>query len=503
MKYKRCLLATLIGGAYITAGASPIPTAFILMGNPGQQISWTVQNSTANANLSGLAQNGPDVVAVGETFGPKTNNQGISIKSSDQGTTWTQAGIIPNTVNNLDAVTVYGTSPGESTTWLAVGNGNSGAAIVLSADGIHWESDVNNLPSEMQAPNAYLHGITNNNNLIIAVGNNKQGIPALILSKDGGHSWQSCTSNLPTSLRAPGTIQSVQWDTARKEWVASGFYQLSELDSKGFIITSQDGSTWTLANLPADNVLDVKNIAIDGQTWVAATDNKLFLLRSIDGGANWTQDDQHLLPENIDQLNQINWNGATWLLAGIYDSPDYLDVQQPLIFTSKGSLNWNTENLPGTIMTHFSDARPIPTVNASIWNGNKWLAVGMYQRTGSGCYSLEGIQWHGPLAHLNVSSFNLFNVAPTSTANTYNIDASIDYTDYDASFGYGVFSGQCIVNSNGSISVRNLTFNSNLGKLMINADRKNDSDPSLSIGPTCLPDEKDGNCNNFQGSLSN
>lgn len=115
--------------------------------------------------------------------------------------------------------------------------GNSGL-ITTSSDGITW--------SAQNHGGADLFGIAYGNNRYVAVGNDNRILTTTNPTNPG--SWQSVTVS---GIQTGSTIQSVAFDRTNNRFIALANTSISGLPVSGkrlFLLTSSDGSSWTVSN---------------------------------------------------------------------------------------------------------------------------------------------------------------------------------------------------------------------------------------------------------------
>jgi hypothetical protein len=296
-------------------------------------------------------------------------------------------GIILNTweqQNSPNNVALHGAawgvpegSPDAQGTFVAVGaHDGVDAYIVTSRDGRTWAERSN--PSRSQLNDVIFGG-----GQFVAVGAVPSGSPtddATILTSPDGVTWTE-RSNPKNGRNLLGVAYGVPSSSPTQGvYVAVGFYRnfVGSEDSDAYIITSNDGITWTeRANPKAVDLYDVI-WAQELGLFVAVGDNVLgsptddtYIITSPDG-ITWTE---RANPGGV-RLNAVAWNPAVNLLVAVGDN-DGIDA---LILRSSDGITWTEsqhESSPST-----------PALKDIIWDGNVFLAVGTLI-----CSSGDGLRW--------------------------------------------------------------------------------------------------------------
>ncbi|GFZ94672.1 hypothetical protein GCM10008018_46300 [Paenibacillus marchantiophytorum] len=271
----------------------------ILTSSDGKE--WVSQTRGITESLQSIIYSGGKYIAVG--------GYSSAVYTSDDGNSWTTVAIANDKGKSLNrvkyinghyaTVSQYGEvlfSP-DGLTWSAqnIGNfpvydityskgqyftANAYGKVYVSSDGVKWTStNSNNIKT--------LFGITSNDSLIVAVGENG----AILSSSDDGKTWVSQKSNVTVWIKDVTYSGGV--------FVAVGF--------TGTILTSTDGTNWTIrtsgvtANLSSVKYINGQFVAVGGNT----------VLTSLDG-KNWTP-----IQGAESGLSDVAFDGHKYVFVGL------------------------------------------------------------------------------------------------------------------------------------------------------------------------------------------
>ena len=408
-------------------------------------------------------------------------------KSVDKGATWTTAFIqtttfIPLGVSANDKGIIIG------------GNSQYGNPYVNnSVDGDGWQGSSISFSYDCENLQK-LTGFAANSSTMLLSGlcqylNNSTGQTysraTLLTSSDGAsRSWQ-VVNTLPQELQTDGAaINFVQW--IKDKWFVLATTSTNQL----VILTSVDMNAWTMMTVPHE-VKALTSIAANGDEYVAIgklNTAESVIMHSIDQGKNWT-----LKTFSKDQtFNQIRYSGS-WIIVGKSGEKE----TRLLMLISKDGITWANADLPIKV----TNPSTISTLNDVIWTGEKWIAIGAYDSSKSGCVGLRNLKWTGKLqaaqSIISVTNFNAWSDGKTKDNVTYDGNAAIEYTGSEGGqFGFGVFDGTCVESADEQTMNLSLVFKGRSINAIFNA-----ADKAMKITSSCLPDEH-SNCMNFTGTLS-
>lgn len=294
------------GGQFVAVGGQANDHSTILTSPDGQV--WTEQNAVASQFLTGAAYDGSLYVAVGEAG---------TILSSPDGLTWTARA--SSTFNELQAVTYAGnqfvavgfsgtilTSP-DGITWtlsagegilLSVEAGNEqyltiGFSVVMSSvDGSTW-TKLSDGATDALNDMAYA------NDIYIAVGDD-----GTLLRSVSGIIWTEVDSTVDTALYRTAAGGGT--------YVATGAANVSG----GVILHSTDAETWTTVTSPTPNFVDAL-IYADGR--YMAVDGSGAVMTSPDG-SEWTLGSGNV---GFVQVRALAYGNDSYVAAGASGSMSY------------------------------------------------------------------------------------------------------------------------------------------------------------------------------------
>ncbi len=383
--------------------SAAVTTPIVLKGT-GDASQWKLQDSISDAGLNSVVSNQMDLIAIGQQ-----NAQQLILKSGDGGTTWSTLSPTGKLTDNLNAIYA------NNQDLIAVGNKQ---AILVSHDGgAHWQ--LAPVPSEIKTEHSKLNAIAAKGTDVIAVGQYNPfswiDTPAavMLVSHDGGNSWTfNKATLLPDLQKVSSTFNAILWDG--EQWIAAGSVRYgNNFSNNGFIVTSPDGVNWTYATItPAQ--LNIKTLATNGREYFAIANDgggstrHTRLLKSVDHARTWNWLPQSL-PAYVTDIESLVWNGQLWVGVGtrsIGEESDSNSDVLPLIIVSKDGEHWSQTILP--VGVRLQPDRNV-NVTSAAWNGQNWVAVGVYNKQGPGCESFSG-QWAGTLTAQGLA----VNVKPLS-----------------------------------------------------------------------------------------
>lgn len=260
---------------------------------------WAVLNSGTTKNLS-------STYFVSESTGCVVGNTGTLLRTTDGGTTWNS--ISSGTIQHLQSVFF----PTNSVGYVV---GNSGTILKTVDGGISWNA-LNSGTGENLLDVYFL-----TSDLGWAVGYNK----TILHTTDGGQNWSSYDSNILNSY-----IWFSVYPIDNSTVMVGG-------SNQSFAITNNSGTDWTESRL--GSVVGKMCCAlvainfVDNNLGFAVT-NKSDVLKTVDGGNNWTALDTVTFA--FQGLNSIDFVSASngWM------------VGDDIFNTIDGGLNWNLQTNP-------------------------------------------------------------------------------------------------------------------------------------------------------------
>jgi hypothetical protein len=345
-------------GQVLSIAADETATTLIIATYPNSTSVEAILKSTDGGAswtpVGGTNQNYRHTCAIwdGLRFLVKTDNNVNSIRSSFDGTTWTDIG------GNLPGLQLAWTKPymGYLTIYqptIACGKDSGGNnTMAFSNDGIFFKSLGNTLFSDAANYAGW------NGRMWIACG--KGSANSLAYSYDG-ISW--------TGLgKAVFSVQAnhVIWNGVR--WVAAG-------EGTNTLATSVDGISWTGLGT---SVFDVSGLCVqwNSHLWLAGGAGSTNTLAYSADGISWTG----LGTSAMDlAVNDVQWVGTQWIVAGRSSSNQTLKYS-----TDPSGSSWTAPA-----------AQPFATsANSVFWNGQITVAVGEGGNTIASSTDL-GITWTG------------------------------------------------------------------------------------------------------------
>ena len=239
-------------------------------------IEWTVINPGSDLNLRGITHANGLFITVG--------NSGL-IHTSVDGRTWTRRE--SGTTGNLRSVTFF------RDRFIIVGGDDftGTAVVVISYDGIHWESDTER---------GSLYGIAHNGERLVAVGD--AGVIATSLD---GNSW---TYPQSTALSLNAVI-----------WTGTKFIAVGK---NGTVIVSTNGLDWTSSGPGGGK--NLKGVAYgNGLHVIVGNDSRLYASYDTTTWFRRTLDPQH-------DFEDITFGGGRFMAVG----------ENGMVFTSVDGTNW-------------------------------------------------------------------------------------------------------------------------------------------------------------------
>lgn len=225
--------------------------------------------------------------------------------------------------------------------WVVVGD--YGTALT-STDGVAWTPQRSGFAGRLLGICAWPQGF-------VAVGDSGR----VLLTSDGV-SWSQVKIE---SLDNSNNLRALAWNGKRLVAVG-GIGDVSFLDAPGAIVTSMDGTHWSVRPNAPKNYL--KDVAASGDAFVAVGLGGA-VARSSDG-ETWTS--QKLVPSN--SLLTVNWNGDRFLAAG------------------SDGIAWTSPD--GSAWTRQTTGHDLEIVSIA-WTGSEYFASG-YQTL---LRSLDGKAW--------------------------------------------------------------------------------------------------------------
>jgi hypothetical protein len=175
-----------------------------------------------------------------------------------------------------------------------------------------------------------LKGVTWDGTQFLVVG---AGLTVLTGNGSIGSTWnKKDLTTLP--ITATTDLEDVTWLGTGSGYIAVG--------QNGTIITSIDGSVWTLqdSGLGATGVT-LNGVASNGNAIVVAVGTTGTILTSTDGGVSW-QKQQPPAAVDTRNMNDVTWDGNQFGVVGSNDT----------ILTSTDGITW-TQHIPGTSSINF------------------------------------------------------------------------------------------------------------------------------------------------------
>ena len=364
-------------------------------------ITWSARSTGTTASFNGIAWSGSQFVAVGG------NGNSGTIATSSDGATWTLQS--SGTSSNLYAIVWSGTQ------YVTVGQ-----SILTSSDGFTWTS---------RASNTNLYGIAWSGAKFVAIGF------GAVMSSPDGYTWASSS----TGYQAYG-MHGIIWTGTR--FLAAGGYSTT-LNGNIFqvfnaILSSQDGSTWTIQSdhNPSSTILN--SIAQGSSGYVTVGSGPSFSFSSniyVSGDGNsWYSalqiGGQGLIPGKMikagTQYFVAGRNGQASGGAGnggaIIASSDGTTWSYKLLSAGLNGIAWDGTQLVtvgsgGNIVTSpngnnwtLRSSGTTKDLNKILWAGNQYIAVGASgmiltspdgvvwtSRTSGTAYDLNAVAWTGSL----------------------------------------------------------------------------------------------------------
>lgn len=313
--------------------------------------TWVKQNSGINAAIQGIA-------FLDAQTGWATGAYGAILRTSDGGTTWAvdkigdaQLGYYDtNTITPLDASTLYLGRIVNSSSM------SYGTALVSNDAGLTWR--------QITGPSV----VTRNGKLWSLQGNvlrrsldsGKTYANVLeVKTADGSTYFDSLNITANDELRAAVLASRSGYDYMAQKYVNQ--YLVSS--------TADGGATWTTVTPkgldPYGTYLRLLSVSDDGLALTALANSNV-LLRSVDGGQNWTS------PGVIDASNSgmsVSALGANMFVATGYSG---------LFISEDGGQTWPRLALPANVMGYSLGYNPLRRIDAqtfllSDYNGNTYL----------------------------------------------------------------------------------------------------------------------------------
>lgn len=327
--------------------------------------------------------------------------------------------------------------------WLAGGNtawtDNTSTGILTSSiDGLIWTTPTKLKGVDLLNPFSQIAVINSRIYMIGGIYYNYQPL----MSSTNGINW----SIQPFTDTKIGTGAGIAWNGSA--WTAVGQFQIRDWGNivNAPIIISTDGQTWSdpifpvilitpliqgILNLPAATLgisynAQLNGIAWNGQIWVAVGQITLVVGDSTIGtqiyyiGQIVTCSDINNLVwtmtpivnlESIDnysaqsQGNAVAWNGNLWVAVGLFGvTPKY-------IMTSSDGINWLDPVGPANVISG--------QAYGVAWNGHVWIVVGSWQDAGGSSYDItrssDGLIWSSAINVIYPSNYTLYTITWNGT----------------------------------------------------------------------------------------
>lgn len=319
---------------------------------------WTAGSSSPGIELQDITFGDGTFVGVGDNY------SGSDIFTSTDGSSWTPASYPKSIASSLgyDAVT-YGNG-----TFVAVGGsypasqGYQGNSIITSTDGSSW------IPASItdvtySSDSYQLNSVTYGNGMFVATGFNITTGNPIILTSTSGSSWTP-VSSIPSAAYGY-ELKGVTFGNGM--FVAVGSGQISYERSGDIILTSLNGTTWTVvSDIPICSSL---NSVIYGAGMFIAVGGSDILMST--NGTTWTVvlNSQYRM-----NLYSVTYGNNLFVAVGL-GGEGYFTFAPPLIpFTPVAALTITSTNPPNgatgvltnsTITITFNEAMNSSTINSS------------------------------------------------------------------------------------------------------------------------------------------
>jgi hypothetical protein len=358
-------------------------------------ITWTdaSNNPFPDGNANGIAFNGSYYVVVGAGSGPT----GAAIATSTDGMTWTSRG---NPFFAIYDMAGYGSANGiawssSQSQWVAVGSSaDPDIRIVTSPDGISWTPSSNN---PFSGGNCVGIAYSSSQDKWVAVGWNT-GSSVCIATSTDGMSWTD-SSNNPFS--GGGYGRGIAYSSTQNKWVVVGYNNGDTV----CIATSPDGMTWTDSvsgggNNPFSGCLGIAWSSSQNK-WVAVGNNsdQTVCIATSPDGMTWTDASNN--PFSGGQVCGISWSASAsqWVAVGtnnfsgstvcIATSPDGMTWTESSNNPFSGGFGIGIESSSSSV-TNYVLQKAVPYLCVDVASGQllysgdgvKWVASTIIQTTG-------------------------------------------------------------------------------------------------------------------------
>ncbi len=287
---------------------------------------WTQRASPAKVTLTDVAWTGGNYITIGGDSSILTSPDGKTWPPSSSGVDSSGAPLIGVVWSGSQFVAVGGDP-----------SGLSSALVMTSPDGTTW--------TQRSTPvKAALTGVAWSGSTFVAT-----GLSGVILTSPDGITWTKRTSGTVLDLR------SVIWADGQFV-VVGGNDENEDFDgqvSGSLVLTSPNGTTWTLRTLPTNRTL--QGIAFNGSTLVA-TGRKGELLTSPDGIA-WTHQNSGITTSD---LHDVTSSGKLFVASG-----------------DGGAILRSADGITWTPASSVPVSRSVSRSTAGVvWAGDRFVTVG-------------------------------------------------------------------------------------------------------------------------------
>lgn len=227
-----------------------------------------------------------------------------------------------------------------TTLWVVAGSGK----LSISADGSHWQT---------QTISQNVNGVATDGKAFVAA-----GLAGAILWSPDGLTWSTVTAESSWDLRAVGYGEG--------RWVAVG--GTSGIDSRGVIVSSDDGRTWTeryqydAQVKPGEDAPTFDDLAWNGRRWLTVSSHTVQT-----AVAQW----------DAVGINLSSEDGKTWSASDNlpwFASAVASDGRDFLAAFGFGGNRTSSDGLTWTVVSDFS--LPFGGPPGLVWDGREWIGYG-------------------------------------------------------------------------------------------------------------------------------